>query len=421
MTNFPVKTATGCRLKWTYSTIYLSRASTASCHRVDQDDLTLENFKDFHNLPRKLNDRKLMQQGQWPGGGCEYCKRIEDADGYSDRQLHLTETFDNLTPIALEKNPQAISVVPRILEVYFNNHCNFKCVYCGPWFSSKIAAEMKMNGDFTETSLNKQFDLWQFNPEYKKMLALLWEYLLEHRHEIKRFQVLGGEPFMQQEFIDTLDFFEVNPCPNLELSIVTNLSLNDQKFDYFVQRFKSLLSKRKLESIQITASLDCWGKQSEYIRNGLDLNQWQRNFERLVEIKWIKLQINHAISVLSIKYMHELLVKMQEWNKTKKIYNNFMTVQGPLYMNPDIFGPELFAKDFEIIEKLMLDDTELTRNTKQYMLGIKNQISVSQPNIKRIKMLKTFLENNDLRRNSDYKVLFPWIVDEFIKAELKSS
>jgi organic radical activating enzyme len=418
MTNFPVKTATGCRLKWTYSTIYLSRASTASCHRVDQDNLTLENFKDFHNLPRKLNDRKLMQQGQWPGGGCEYCKRIEDADGYSDRQLHLTETFDNLTPVALEKDPTALAVVPRILEVYFNNHCNFKCVYCGPWFSSKIAAEMKMHGEFTEKSLTKQFELWQFNPEYKKMLSLLWEYLLEHRHEIKRFQVLGGEPFMQQEFIDTLDFFETNPCPNIELNIVTNLSLTDQKFDYFIQRFKSLLAKKKLESIQITASLDCWGKQSEYIRNGLDLNQWQRNFERLVEIKWIKLQVNHAISVLSIKYMHELLAKMQEWNKTKKIYNNFMTVQGPLYMNPDIFGSELFAEDFEKIEKLMLDDTELTRNTKQYMLGIKSQIAMSQPNAKQINLLKIFLENNDSRRNSDYKVLFPWLVNEFNKVGL---
>jgi len=141
----------------------------------------------------------------------------------------------------------------------------------------------------------------------------------------------------------------------------------------------------------------------------------------LVEIKWIKLQVNHAISVLSIKYMHELLAKMQEWNKTKKIYNNFMTVQGPLYMNPDIFGSELFAEDFEKIEKLMLDDTELTRNTKQYMLGIKSQIAMSQPNAKQINLLKIFLENNDSRRNSDYKILFPWLVEQFTKAGLASS
>jgi hypothetical protein len=109
------------------------------------------------------------------------------------------------------------------------------------------------------------------------------------------------------------------------------------------------------------------------------------------------------------------------WNKTKKIYNNFMTVQGPLYMNPDIFGSELFAEDFEKIEKLMLDDTELTRNTKQYMLGIKSQIAMSQPNAKQINLLKIFLENNDSRRNSDYKILFPWLVEQFTKAGLASS
>lgn len=418
MANFPVKTATGCRLKWSFSTIYLSRATTASCHRVWEDNLTLENFMDFHNLPRKINDRKLMQQGQWPGGGCEYCKRIEDAGGYSDRQLHLTDAFDDLTPLAMHDDPQAVAVVPRTLEVYFNNTCNFKCLYCGPWFSSKIAAELKLHGSFEDQSYSQKYDVWQFNSEYQKMVDLLWEYIAKHGQDIKKLQILGGEPLLQKEFEDCLDFFDKNPHPNLELVIVTNLSADDARMDYFIDRFKKLLSKRKLSSLQVTASLDCWGPQSEYIRYGLDLAQWERNFEKLLHLKWVNLQVNHAISVLSLKYMPELLLRMQKWNNIKKIYNNFMTVQFPAFMNPDIFGPGIFDADFEIIEPLMLDDTKLTANSKKYMTGIKQQIANSSVNPKEIASLKSYLETIDKRRNLNYTKLFPWLETEFKKVGL---
>jgi hypothetical protein len=81
MKEFPVDTATACQLKWTWSTIMLNRGTTSSCHRVRQDTLTPENFLNFHNTPKKLNDRQLMLEGKRPAGGCEYCYKIEDAGG----------------------------------------------------------------------------------------------------------------------------------------------------------------------------------------------------------------------------------------------------------------------------------------------------------------------------------------------------
>ena len=415
MTNFPIKTATGCRLKWAYSTIFLSRSATASCHRVKQDPLTLQDFENFHNLPRKLNDRALMKEGKWPGGGCEYCKRIEDTGGFSDRQMHLTEPFDDLTPVEMVDDPEAVSVTPRILEVYFNNTCNFKCLYCGPWFSSKIGAELKMHGPLNGIQYSKKFTEWEMNPKYDMMVEKLWEYLAQHHLDIRNFHILGGEPFLQKEFEDCLDFFEAHPSPNLNFVIVTNLSANDQRMDHFVDRFRSLLSKRKLCSIQITASLDCWGPQSEYIRNGLDLKQWERNFEKLLDIKWVRLQINHAITSLSIKYMPELLSKMQAWNEKKKIYSNFMTVQAPTYMNPDIFDGSVFDEDFAVIDGLMLGESDFNLNVQKYMQGIRRQVAEAPVNVKEIKILKTFLEDIDKRRNSDYTKLFPWLVEEFAR------
>ena len=415
MTNFPIQTNTGCRLKWAWSTIFLSKSTTSSCHRVDHDNLTLDTFENFHNLPRKLNDRLLMKEGKWPGGGCEYCKNIESANGYSDRQAHLQDQFDNLTPVELLEDPTAIKVTPRILEVYFNNTCNFKCVYCGPWFSTKIAAELKIHGTLNGVTWKDEFDSWKINPNYNQMVDKFWAWFKEHRHKIDTFQILGGEPLLQKEFEDCLTFFNENPSPNLNLVIITNLSATDQKMDYFIDRFKQLLGKRKLKAIQITASLDCWGIQSEYIRNGLDLAQWERNFEKLLANKWINLQVNHAINVLSIKYMPELLIKLKHWNNVRNIYSNFMTVQIPRFFNPDIFGKELFDDDFNIIDSLMLEDSEFNLNIKKYMQGIHSQISNSSPNIKEITNLKNYLENIDKRRNTDYTVLFPWLAEEFGK------
>ena len=415
MTNFPVKTATGCRLKWGYSTIYLSRAKTASCHRVDQLPLTLETFMDFHNLPRKIADREMMLEGKWPGGGCEYCKNIEDSGGYSDRQLHLTKPFEHMTVKELLTDPTATKVTPRTLEVYFNNTCNLKCIYCGPWFSSKIAAELKKHGSFGDDAYSDQYDAWQMNSEYDQMVKLLFEWMALNHKDLTTFQILGGEPFLQKEFDMTLDFFEEHPSPNLDFNIVTNLTTDDKRMDHFIGRFERLIGKRKLKNLQITASLDCWGPQAEYIRSDLDLAQWERNFDKLIQKKWIRMQVNHAINVLSIKYMPDLLRRMQKWNEINTVYNNFMSVQWPAYLNPDMFGSGLFDKDFELIDSLMLNTVPYHTNTKQYMQGIISQIGNSKPNIAQIKSLKSFLDSIDQRRNRDYKLLFPWLDAEFEK------
>jgi hypothetical protein len=148
---FPINTATACQLKWTWSSIYLYTGMTNSCHRVENTHLTTDTFKDFHNTPKKIADRKLMLDGQWPQGGCEYCKKIEDAGGSSDRLLHLN--IPNLTPPELDVDASATNVTPRIVEVYFDNVCNMSCVYCQDKYSSKIQQENNRFGRFEKNGL----------------------------------------------------------------------------------------------------------------------------------------------------------------------------------------------------------------------------------------------------------------------------
>jgi Radical SAM superfamily len=413
MTNFPINGPTACRLKWGWSTIFLSKEATTSCHRVTPDQINVDNFKHFHNLYRKRMDRQKMIDGEWPGGGCEYCQRIETAGGISDRQIHLTKEFDHWTPPALLDNNAALSVNPTVLEVYFNNTCNLKCLYCGPWFSSKWQSEIDHFGPIWEDKPHP----WQMNPNYDQMVAELWKWMELNHHDLRAFHILGGEPFMQKELDDCLDFFDSHPNPLMAFVIVTNLSVSDAVLDRYIAKFEQLVSKRKIKQLQITASLDCWGPQQEYVRSGLNLAQWQRNFKKLLQLDWINLQINHAISALTIKTLPELLDNISVWNERHRIYSNFMTVQDPTYLNPDIMGPGVFTQDFEIIQNKILKSSSWHVSVSKYMKGIGLQIENAEPNVNEIKRLKDFLERVDRRRNSDYKQLFPWLAQVFDKYE----
>jgi organic radical activating enzyme len=416
MPDFPVKSPTACQWKWTWSTIMLNRGTTSSCHRVNQQKLTLENFQDFHNLPKKIDDRQKMLAGERPTGGCEYCWRIEDAGGFSDRMAHLA--MDRV-PAELEVDPTATAVIPRILEIYFNNVCNLSCLYCGPWFSTVWENEFKKHGEIKKDNLDlEMYSSWRMNPRYDEMVKKLWEWMELNSSHLREFHILGGEPFFQPEFLKCLDHFEKYPNPHCEIVIITNLMVDDSRIDYYIQRLKKMIAARKLKGLQITASLDCWGPQQEYIRSGLDLAQWQRNFEKLLEHKWIRLQINQAISVLSIKTTADLMKKIQEWNKQRKIYNQFMTVETPSFLKPDIFDPVFFKDDFqEIIDNMPLDN-DFDHNLRKYMQGISLQIESTGANISEMKKLKLFLEEMDRRRSKDYKKLFPWLVQQFERYQI---
>jgi len=418
MKEFPVDTATACQLKWTWSTIMLNRSTTSSCHRVRQDTLTPENFLNFHNTPKKLNDRQLMLEGKRPAGGCEYCYKIEDAGGYSDRQHHAS--FEDLTPPELLLDNTATTVTPRILEVYFSNVCNLSCLYCGPWFSSVWENEIKKHGDFGR-SIDMGYANWKQNSNYSEMVEKLWQWMRENSQHLRRFHILGGEPFHQKEFVDCLNHFDQYPNPECEFVIITNLMVDDKRMDYYIERIENLVSNNKLAGLQITASLDCWGPQAEYIRTGLNLEQWQRNFEKLLLVPNLRLQINHTVSNLSIPYMPELLEKVNEWSKVKKVYLCFMTVVTPSFMNPDIFDGKIYEDAFEKIFKLMPNDLPFDRSMINYLDGMRKQINSAQVNAQEIQKLKKFLTIIDKRRSTNYPELFPWLDDIFEKNKLTNT
>jgi hypothetical protein len=402
---FPIQTETACQLKWNWSTIFLTTEKTASCHRTDHHRFDTELF-DFHNTPSKLDDRARMLQGQWPAKGCDYCKDIEHAGGRSDRLTNLD--FPGIhAPPELDQDPQATQVTPRILEVYFDNTCNLKCVYCGPHFSSLWDAE---NVRFGQPAFAKSTNI-----EINKQRIFAW--LTQHGQHLTHFNILGGEPLYQRELDQCLTLFEQYPAPELKLQIFTNLNARLERVQDMVGRVKKLIDSNHLREFEITASLDCWGSPQEYARFPLDLKIWQRNFEYLLEQSWINLIISSTITPLTVKTLPELLEKIQVWNQARTVHHYQNSVNSPGYMFIDIFG-DIFSADFERALALKPEHTPEQQSSKQYLAGIARQAASRSPNVPQIKKLYQVLNELDHRRNTDWRITFPWLIQEFGKYQL---
>lgn len=403
---FPIQTATSCQLKWNWSTIFLNSGITSSCHRTAFSEITAENFNEFHNTPIKLADRTSMLDGNWPESSCRYCKDIEDAGGVSDRIRQLGKPIE-IAP-ELNENHQAIHVTPVTVEVFFSNSCNLSCLYCGPQASSSIEGENNKFGDFKQNGVILINDI---EKQYKDLLPSFWKWFPVGFPKIKRFHFLGGEPFYQKELDKLLEMIEKYPNPHCELNLVTNLMVPKEKLENFLIKTKKLIIGKKLKRLDLTCSIDCWGPEQEYVRWGINLKHWEENFNLLLEHKWVYLNINQTVSVLTIKTMPELLLKLIEWRKHRHVGHWFSGITpNPSYLKVKIFDTGEFKEDTDKILSLMPIDTEENKSAYEYMKGILNQNKNQSSDLDEIKNLIIFLDEKDRRRNTNWRDVFPWLI-----------
>jgi len=407
---FPIKTATACQYKWAWSTLYLSHGQTNSCHRVNGGHLDEYNFKNFHNLPEKIRDRKLMLEGKWPDNECNYCKRIEDAGGISERTGYIND-LDMVSP-ELYDDPTATHVTPRILEIYFSNLCNQACVYCSPMFSSVIEHEIKKYGPIS----NRYFmdGKWSENPLYNTWKVQFWEWMHENSKHLYDFQVLGGEPMFQPEFEECLDFFDTHDNPNMNWKMFSNLKHDTAKFKKKIDRIASLIQRKKIKSMQIVCSIDCWGDEQEYARHGMSLKNWEDNFNYLLQVPEINIFIQATISPITMPTAYQLVDKVIEWNKQKQIHMGWNVVANPPFLDPSVFGHYLT----EYVDKLLASAQHLKIPhfpDISYLDGFGVQIKTAPINKEMITELRNYLDELDKRRNQNWRSIYPWMDEIMIK------
>lgn len=408
---FPLSTATACQSKWTWSTIYLNMLSTASCHRVNPVPFSVDEFDNFHNIPKKLEDRRLMLKGEWPTGGCEYCRNIEAAGGWSDRQHNLE--IRGLTPPELESDPTAVEVSPRIIEIFAQNTCNLACIYCNDSLSSRIELENKKHGEFYSHGVKipiTQQSTQTADLYFEKFLT----WLDRNVHTLRRLHLLGGETFIQHNLMNSvLNILENNPNPDLELCIFSNFNVPDQYWNLYTGRIRYLHKNKMIKCLDLTASIDCWGPEQEYVRSGLNLKKFEERFAWAADQDpaWLRLNANQTVTAMTVRTMPALIEKIKHYSKHRHIGHYFQFYTGRhMFQHPNIFAYSQWEKDFENILGSMPTQTADQREAVQRMTGLQQYLkSFDKHQYNMIHQLHVYLDELDRRRNTNWRELFSYL------------
>ena len=337
---------TMCMAKWLQVSMHLPSGLTQSCyhpptHTVPLDELAISH-KALHNTKEKIEQRKLMLKGERPSG-CQYCWNIEDApDGphVSDRHYRSSEDWAQgaWDEVVAGKSDETIN--PRYVEVNFNQACNFKCAYCSPHLSTAWEKENKEFGKFNMPGGGSFHDIASLRERgimplpgknsKNPYVAAFWKWWPDLYNDLKVFRMTGGEPLMDINTFDVLEYVNEHPKPDLELSITSNLCPPDQKlFNKFIKSVKKIEELRIWEdqhgninkdtknnwfiapackSFTLFVSVDTVGSHAEYIRNGLDYNVMMSNVRRFLnETDGSVITFINTFNILSIPKIKDFM------------------------------------------------------------------------------------------------------------------
>ena len=340
-----------CSAKWLQTTLYLQNGFNHSCHHPSPHKIPLEelsqNISALHNSKHKKDQRRKMLNGERPGE-CNYCWNIEDLgkDYFSDRHYKSSESWSYDKIEEISRLPWDEDVYPTYLEVSFSNACNFACAYCSPEISSKWMEDIKQNGpypmQFGAHHLEWLREVGRYpykNNEQNPYADAFLEWFPVALPHLRVFRMTGGEPTMSKDFWQTLEMIKTNPQPHLELAINTNLGVPDQLIDRLISEINDL--SNFVKKVDVYTSVESYGKQAEYVRDGLEYDRWYSNVKKILRNTKSRVTIMTTINLLSLptfnKFIDEIMDLRIEFNERTE--ENMI----PLSINYLRFPPHLQA------------------------------------------------------------------------------
>lgn len=321
-----------CLAKFTQVTMHLGTGMTHSCHHPVPHIIPLEEIEQnpgaLFNTKHLKQARRDMMEGRRPSE-CDYCWRIEDNKSPSDRFFKSLEPWAISDHDRIQASSPDDDFYPNYLEVDFSNVCNFKCVYCGPEYSTKWVEELKQNGPIRllpDTKHETWAQGWQKNldslsykhSEFNPYIDAFWKWFPEAYKHLHVYRITGGEPLLSKETFRSMDWFINNPNPNLEFSINTNLGAPDKLWDKFIEKARVLSSGDYIKKLTIFTSVDGWGERAEYLRPGLNFEKFKQRYEQIMQMGNIRITTMCTFNVLSITSIAQLF----EWQLSlRRKYN----------------------------------------------------------------------------------------------------
>jgi len=260
------------------------------------------------------------------------------------------------------------TTMPTISFDYrFNNLCNFKCRMCGDMLSSSWEAESRKHKTWSQES-----QPWMASPLREQIIKFQDTQVVQEfveaieKKTIKEIYWCGGEPLMWDMHWKAMQrIIELGFAKEVYVRYNTNLSRTSFKgiklFDLLPQ----------FQDWQICSSLDGTGEVGEYIRDGLDYEQWLRNFKEGMAVAKTarEMRLDYTITMpglLELKNMFDLSRELDTEILTKVMFT---------FSNDEILSPLALPKELLhtiIDEALAYMEPLATRKQRALIEVIKN-------------------------------------------------
>ena len=437
-----------CLAKWTQVTLQLQSGHNHSCHHPPTHKISEKEIKRnpsaLHNRRYKKLRRREMLTGKRPAE-CDYCWNVEDnSSEFSDRVFKSTESWSKPHLEEIVELDWREDYNPRYVEVAFSNACNFKCSYCGPPYSSTWMNEVKTHGAYPTTDkFNSLEGLRAENKmpiPYKDVnpyVEAFWKWWPELYRDLHTFRITGGEPMLAKDTWKVLDYIidEPNPNRNLNLAINSNLGLESKMVSKLIDKINRIEDEDRVNEFIIFTSVDTWGEQAEYIRNGLEFNLFWDNMNMVLErCPRINLTIMSTYNALSVPNYDKLITNVQDLKTkygssdrywTSAVFLDSSYLRYPSHQTVQVL-PEKFDK--KILEQSeLLQKNSIVENGKIVNYGYAD---IEIQKIKRIydwkvakwegkeEQIKSqrynfgkFFQEHDKRRGTDFCKTFPELAE----------
>lgn len=303
--------------------------------------------------------RRMMAGEELPE--CEVCNsKILNTDVYRSYFWHL---FKDRYEEAMSKTTADghTEMVPISWDYRFSNLCNFKCRMCGDMLSSSWETECVAN-DMVPWHDPKSN--WLIEPNRSNMRSFQETQIRNEFYDaveaktVREIYWVGGEPLMFEEHWYAMQrIVDLGYADQVYVRYNTNLSKTVFKR---IDLYKEILPKFK--DWQICASLDATGQIGEYIRTGLDYNNWIKNFEEGLAITTNprQMRIDFTLTLpglLDIKNIVDLAIK----------YNVELLAKVVFSFTPDIILSPL-APPSEIVHPIIDDAIDYCISSQSHLL-----------------------------------------------------
>lgn len=416
------KSTSFCGAKWYNATVWLGSGMTTSCHhplphKIDTEAVKI-NPKLLHNTPEKKEQRRQMQCGERPSG-CEYCWKIEDmgtkfiSDRVYKSKIYTTEELENAFRTDYRED-----INLRTLEIAFDRTCNFACSYCNPAFSSTWVKDLKTHGayenlksdgrnHFTHThDSNQLYKYGEINP-YVEAFFKWWDNDLHLT--LRELRITGGEPIMSAELWRLFDWFKLNANKSqTKLAINSNLGGKPELIDKLVE------CRTHLPSLDVYTSMEATGYSAEYIRDGLDFEQWWKNLVKL-DNAGIDTHCMMTINALCLPTLPDMIEKIL--NARNRFGKSFATMSYNILRFPSFQSCLVLPQSIKDKCISRLKDLDLS-NMQDWEQGQLDRLVeylqvVEKPHSEAFEMtnlhndFKKFYTQYDIRRNHIFAKAFP--------------